>query len=304
MANLARLYFHMREFLGTALVLLSPLAMFGQAPAKRMEFEVASVRQSVPSGTTQVNIGVHVDGAMVSCTAFSVKDLIQVAYQVKNYQIEGPEWLAGDRFDVNGKLPEGTTRADVPAMLQSLLADRFGMKMHRDSKDFPVYALVVGKGGPKMKETPLEDEAETAAGGRGAVNVAVTGGRNGVNLNFGRGAYFHFADDKIEARKLAMLQFADTLARFMDRPVVDMTGLKGTYDFTLNFTPEDFRAMQIRAAIAAGIVLPPEALRLLEGASGDSLFGAIQTIGLKLDSRKAPLPVLVIDSINKTPSEN
>jgi uncharacterized protein (TIGR03435 family) len=294
----------MREFLGTVLVILTPLAAFGQAPAPvKKEFEVASVRLSQPS-STQVNVGVHVDGAMVACTALSVKDFIQIAYQVKNYQVEGPEWIAGERFDVNAKLPEGATRSDVPAMIQALLADRFGMKMHRESKDFPVYGLVVAKGGHKMKETPLDDEAEVSAGGRGAVNVAVSGGRNGVNLNFGRGSFFNFADNKIEGKKLSMLQFADTLARFVDRPVVNMTDLNGTYDFTLTFTPEDFRAMQIRAAIAAGVVLPPEALRLLEGATGDSLFSTIQTVGLKLESRKAPLEVLVIDSIRKTPTEN
>jgi uncharacterized protein (TIGR03435 family) len=101
-----------------------------------------------------------------------------------------------------------------------------------------------------------------------------------------------------------MASFVDTLGRFLDRPVVDATGLTGNYDFELAFTPEDYRAMQIRSAIAAGVVLPPEALRLLEGGSGDSLFSAIQTIGLKLESRKAPLEVLVVDSVRKTPTEN
>jgi len=101
-----------------------------------------------------------------------------------------------------------------------------------------------------------------------------------------------------------MVAFADTLARFVDRPVVDFTDLKGTYDFTVSFTPEDFRAMMIRAAINAGVTLPPEALRLLEGVSDEGLFAAVQTLGLKLESRKAPLEVLVIDSIRKTPTEN
>jgi uncharacterized protein (TIGR03435 family) len=80
--------------------------------------------------------------------------------------------------------------------------------------------------------------------------------------------------------------------------------LTGTYDFELPFTPEDFRAMQIRAALAAGVVLPPEALRAMEGASGDSLFTAVQAVGLKLESRKAPVAVVVIDSVRKTPTDN
>jgi uncharacterized protein (TIGR03435 family) len=97
---------------------------------------------------------------------------------------------------------------------------------------------------------------------------------------------------------------AEMLARFADRPVVDMTELEGNYDFALEFAPEDFRAMMIRSATAAGVMLPAEAMRALEGASGDSLFTALQTLGLKLEPRKAPLEVLVIDHIEKAPTEN
>ena len=101
-----------------------------------------------------------------------------------------------------------------------------------------------------------------------------------------------------------MVAFCDTLARFMDKPVVDMTELKGTYDITLNFTPEDYTAMLIRSAISAGVALPPQALKALEYSSGDSLASGLQLVGLKLDSRKAPLPVLVVDKIEKTPTAN
>ena len=300
----------MRANLRTILAVLAPAVLSAQtAPPKpeppKAEFEVASIRPAAPvTGAPQVNIGIHVDGAMVGCTAFSLKDYIQVAYQVKYYQISGPEWIAGQRFDITAKLPEGATRSQVPAMLQKLLADRFEMKMHRETRDFPVYALVVMKTGSKMKESPLDAEEENGPGGKSAVNVAAQGGRGGVNLSFGRGSYFSFADNKIEGRKLAMVSFVDTLGRFVDRPIVDATGLEGNYDFTLTFTPEDFRAMQIRAAIAAGLVLPPEALRALEGVSDESLFSTIQTVGLKLESRKAPLEVLVVDSVRRTPTEN
>ena len=101
-----------------------------------------------------------------------------------------------------------------------------------------------------------------------------------------------------------MAALADSLARFVERPVVDMTGLKGTYDLTLEFTPEEYRVLLIRSALAAGVTLPPEAMRLLEGASDESLFKGLQAMGLKLESRKAPLEVLVIDSISKTPVAN
>ena len=97
---------------------------------------------------------------------------------------------------------------------------------------------------------------------------------------------------------------ADALGRFVERPVVDMTELKGTYDLTLDFTPEDYRALLIRMALSAGVNLPPEAMKLMEGASDETLFKGLQTIGLKLESRRSPLEVLVIDSATKTPIEN
>src|SRR5581483_10263253 len=111
-------------------------------------------------------------------------------------------------------------------------------------------------------------------------------------------------NNRIQAHKLPMIGFADMLARFVDRPVVDMTDMKGLYDFTVEFSPEDFHAMMIRGAVTAGVILPPEALRLLEGGPGDSMFGAIERLGLKVERRKAPLPVIVIDDASKTPSEN
>jgi uncharacterized protein (TIGR03435 family) len=101
-----------------------------------------------------------------------------------------------------------------------------------------------------------------------------------------------------------MTTFAELLGRFEDKPVVDQTGLTGSYDFDLEFTPEDYMAMLIRSAIAAGVTLPPEALRALSGSSGDSLLNALDRLGLKLENRKAPLEVLVIDHIEKAPTDN
>jgi uncharacterized protein (TIGR03435 family) len=101
-----------------------------------------------------------------------------------------------------------------------------------------------------------------------------------------------------------MPALAGSLERFMDRPIVDMTDLKGSYDFALDVTQEDYRAMMIHAAVAAGVTLPPEAMRLLDGASLASLYDAAQKVGLKLDARKAPLDLLVIDEARKTPTAN
>jgi uncharacterized protein (TIGR03435 family) len=273
------------------------VAAFGQT------FEVASIRLSAATGASHMNVGVHIDGAQVSCIALNLKDYISAAYKVKIYQIQGPDFIGGDRFDINAKLPAGATQDQVPDMLKALLADRFGMKFHRETKDFPVYGLVVAKSGVKMnKSAPDPDDPSDI--GKAVTNVTGSGGRGGVHLDYGHGSFFTMADNKFTARKLPMSRFAEVLARFEDKPVVDMTDLKGSYDFDLEFTQEDYMAMLIRSAIAAGVTLPPEALRMLSGSSGDSLLNALERLGLKLETRKAPLEVLVIDHIEKTPTEN
>ena len=287
--------------------MLTGVALVAQAPAAPVEFEVASIKPSAPPGAAgQVSVGVHIDGARLSCTYLSLKDYIAIAYRIKAHQIEGPDWLASDRFDIAATIPSGAARDKLPDMLQALLVERFHLTTHRGSKEFPVYALVVAKGGPKMKETAVDTEAPVnEAGGRGAVNVNASGGRGGVMVDLGNGSYFSFADNKIQAGKISMPGFADSLARYVDLPIVDMTELKGNYDIRLDFTPEDYRAMLIRSAIGAGVALPPEVVKqALEGGSGDSLLTAMQTLGLKLDRRKAPLEVLIVDKMDKLPTAN
>jgi len=97
---------------------------------------------------------------------------------------------------------------------------------------------------------------------------------------------------------------ANVLARFADRPLVDMTQLQGNYDFAMEFSPDDFRAMMICAAVAQGTVLPPEALKLADASSGETLFNAVEKLGLKLERRRAPIEMLVIDQALKMPTEN
>jgi uncharacterized protein (TIGR03435 family) len=270
-------------------------------------FEVASIRPSAGPGAERMAVGVHIDGQRISCTSLSLKDYITSAYQVKLYQVVGPDWIGGERFDVQATLPPGATQEQVPDMLKALLADRFGMKFHRETRDFPVYGLLVAKGGLKMKESAPDPSDPSDPGDKpkaAPVNVSGSGGRGGVHIEYGHGSFFTMADNKFIARKLPMASFTEVLARFEDRPVVNMTELTGSYDFDLEFTPEDYMAMLIRSAIAAGVTMPPEALRMLSGSSGDSLLNALQRLGLKLETRKAPLEVLVIDRIEKAPTEN
>jgi uncharacterized protein (TIGR03435 family) len=268
------------------------------------QFEVASIRESALPGADHVNVGVHIDGARISCSYLALKDYISTAFQVKLYQIVAPDWIGSQRFDIAATLPAGTVQDQIPDMLKALLVERFQMKFHLEKRDFPVYALELAKGGLKAKESAKESGSDTADAPKANVNVSGTGGRGGVNINLGHGSYFTMADNKFVARKLTMASLAEVLARFEDRPVVDMTGVKGTYDLDLDFTEEDYRAMLIRSALSAGVTLPPEALKALEGSSGDSLLAALEKVGLKLERRKAPLDVVVIDSMTKMPTEN
>lgn len=293
----------MRVIRCVSLCVAASAVLSAQTPPARPEFEVASIKPAanVPLAS-QVHVGIQIDGAQAHCSYLSLKDYIRIAYQVKDYQITGPDWMASQRFDIHAKLPEGG-RGQFREMLQNLLTDRFQIKMHRDSKEFSVYGIVVGKGGLKLQESPLDPETE-GDGGKGGVNVSAEGGARGTTVKYGRGAYFTLADNKFEARKLSMNYLADAIGRFVERPVVDLTDLKGTYDLSLEFTPEEYRTLLIRMAMSAGVNLPPEVVRLLEGASDETLFKGLQAMGLKLESRRAPLEVLVIDSATKTPTEN
>ncbi len=266
------------------------------AGQSRLEFEVATVK-AMGEDTQQVSAGVKIDGAQVRATFLTLKDYIAIAYRTRLQQIETPEWTAQQRFEIAAKLPDGGSPSQVPEMLQSLLADRFALKLHKEAKELPVYALEVATSGLRIKEVPPETAPDGATSA--TVDVAASGSAAGVSVSFGKGAYYSFADNKFEIKHLTTTQIAESLARFLDRPIVDMTGLKGKYDFVLEVTPEDYRAMLIRSALTAGVVLPPQALRLLDFNSSDSLFAAVEKLGLKLTAKKAPLDVLVVDSVQK-----
>jgi uncharacterized protein (TIGR03435 family) len=223
-----------------------------------------------------------------------------MAYRVKLYQISGPDWIGSDRFDISATLPPGAAN-QVPEMMQRLLEDRFQIKIHRDKKDFPVYVLEAAKGGLKMQESAPDPNVADA---KAPLTIAGSGSAQGISVNLGRGSSYSFASNKFEAKRVTMATLAATLERFLDRPIVDMTDLTGTYDLSLPVTDEDYRIMLIRAGLNAGVTLPPQALRLLDGASTPSLFEAAQKAGLKLDARKAPLDMIMVDGVRKTPTEN
>jgi uncharacterized protein (TIGR03435 family) len=280
-------------------------ALLLACPAFAQQFEVASIKPFDLSAPGQVADGLHVDGAKIRATGLSVRDFLAIAYTIKQTLISGPDWTASERFDFSATMPSGGTAAQIPAMIQALLADRFQVKTHRDRKDFPVYALLVGKDGSKMKinETPSgsDDQGNVLPG---IQNSTATRVGLGVSVNYGHGSSYTFAHSRFEAHKLAMPLFAANLERFADRPIVDMTGLTGQYDFAFDVMPEDYIPMLLRIAVWGGTNLPPEAQKLLDASSPAALGDALQQIGLKLDARNAPLDVLVIDYALKTPTVN
>lgn len=281
-------------------LLLSTVASAQDSPS----FEVASIRPSSEQ-VAQVSAGVRVAGSQVRMTAMSVKEFIVIAYGAKPQQIVGPEWLGQSRFDVAATIPADASAEQFPQMLRALLAERFQMTMHRETKEFPVYVLGVARGGPKFELSKAPAPvADNAAEKTPAVNVTANGSSAGTAIDLGRGSSFAFGNNRFEAKKMTMNSLAEVLTRFVDRPVLDQTGLTGEYDVVLDIAPEDYMPLIIRSGVNAGVSLPPQALRLLDGANADPLSGPLRDVGLTLDSKRAPLETIVVDSISKTPTEN
>jgi uncharacterized protein (TIGR03435 family) len=283
-----------------ALVLAFAVATVDFAQTKAA-FEVASIRPA-PAQPTDFNLGLKISGAQVRFAYLSLKDYISRAYRVKPLHIVGPDWLGNEKFDIAATLPDGATPAQIPEMLQRLLEERFHLTIHHEMKEFPVYALETAQGGTRLTELPPDADAGPTP--TGTVDATVTGTAAGVERNFGNGSTMMFSQHGFEGKKISMSDLADTLSWYLERPVVDMTGLKGSYDLLLDISAADYRAMSIRAGVVAGIALPPSILVTLDKPWGDSVNNALSKVGLTLAARKSLLEVIVIDRIDRNPTEN
>jgi uncharacterized protein (TIGR03435 family) len=269
------------------------------------QFEVASIRPFDPNIPGQA-AGLHFDGALLRGVGLSLRDYLATAYRTKGILISGPDWTATDRFNISATLPAGGSRAQVPEMMQALLTDRFHVKLHKDKKELPIYALVLAKGPLKLKEVPPDPDADPEKNEPvGLANVGtIAGVGNGASITYPHGASVTIADNRIEVRKLALWVVCRTLERYSDRQIIDRTDLTGRYNFTVDLTPEDYQAMNLRSAVVRGFTLPPDAQKFLDSSSPSALSDALQQVGLKLEARKAPLDVLIIDEALKTPTAN
>ena len=293
----------MKRFLaGTGLCVLASLAAFSQG--KPPAFEVASIKQAAPQAAGRMMVRMGGDPGRVDYANVSLKDVLARAYNMKRFQVNGPSWLDSERYDITAKVPDGVKPEEIPAMLQVLLAERFKMVTHKETKEQPVYALVVGKSGPKL--TKSEEGNEGAApktlalpdGGRGpAPKGAMMMSMNGPGGNA-----------RMQANGVTLARFSDMLSGMLDRPVLDMTELKGNYDIALDVSMEDLAGMK-RLAVGVGGPGGPGGPGGDHGPAPDaapaaSIFTAVQSLGLKLDPRKAPVEFLIVDRGEKVPTEN
>lgn len=273
-----------------------PVVLSGQA---RPAFEVASIRPSPPD-RNEVAIGVRITGTQLRISQWPLKEYLAMAYRIRPQQISGPDSLS-TVYDIAATIPAGVPQDTIPEMLQALFADRFQMKAHLEKKQLPVYALEIGKEGLKIKEATLDPAAAAASA---ATNVQASGGNNGITLDGGDGSSFLLANNRVEVRRMTMERFAGLATRFLDRPIVDFTGLTGRYDLTLDIAPEDYTAMMVRAAVSQGIQLPPQALQAMNLGSLNPLKAGMERAGFRLETQNAPLDLLVVESIAKAPTEN
>jgi uncharacterized protein (TIGR03435 family) len=203
-------------------------------------------------------------GNRVSYIHTTLKTALGRAYDLKGYQIVGPPWITTDRYDMVANGPAGTSSADIPLMLQNLLTERFKLTIHREQREIPAYALVVKSISPKLKEAPAS-EAD------GHLHV-ITRTDNSSR----------------EFRATSMPLLVDFISPMLDRPILDQTGLSGAYNFPLDFSMEELGGMNANPAAE----------------SRASIFTLLESLGLKLESRKASFEILVVDSGNRIPTEN
>ena len=262
----------------------------GQSPAARPEFEVASVKPNT-AGNNMVMIRPPVGGRFTATNA-RLKMLVAIAWKVQNFEISGgPGWVDSDGYDIEAKAANGNIGLDeLRPMLQALLEDRFQLKVHFETKDVPVYALMAAKNGPKL--AGAKEGGCFAIGPNGPPPPPAPGQRPPTPCGG-----FMMGPNMMQGGKVSMMQFVGALSNILGRPVIDKTGFTGTFDVHLEFSPEG-------TAFGAGGLGPPGGLPPGVDTSGPSIFTVLQDqLGLKLESQKGPGQILVIDHAEK-PSEN
>jgi uncharacterized protein (TIGR03435 family) len=281
---------------GTALGLMALAA--GLQAADLPSFEAASVKPA-GLGTPQSMRGGPGTGdpGQFTYSGAPMSRLLMVAYSVKAYQLFGPEWMTTGKFDIVAKVPAGATRQQLNLMLRNLLAERFGLEVHHESRELTGYELTISKEGLKLKPVP-EIASSDAAGLKARLDALLPGKNEGMPVFWDRST--GIGNIKLTnglARSVGVAQPMATLVTQCENrsglPIVDKTGLTGRYDYSFDYAP-DPPANQPDAAATATAMDP--------GADFVSAFQ--KQLGLKLEKKKVPIDVLVIDRVNRVPVEN
>lgn len=238
-----------------ALILLPLSAIFAQSP----EFEAASIKPGEGANNGMLTVRRQVDTSHLSYLNFSLHGLIEEAWSVRPWQVEGPDWLESTRYTVEATLPPGTSEARAMLMLQTFLKERLGVQTRKQPKERAVYALSVLPSGIKFQKS----------------NSDHTGMRLGVG--------------HIVANQITMAQFATVLSGHLDRPVINSTGIDGIYDLVLDWKLERSGLPDVTDA---------------DPGEKPSIFTALRDqLGLRLDSRRAPIDTVIVEHAEKIPKE-
>jgi uncharacterized protein (TIGR03435 family) len=315
-----------------AAVAFAGLAAEGQGTAAGTAgptFEVASVRPAVMEQSAVMAIlrtgrrpeSMTIDGERATFRYMSLRELVADAYKVRTFQVSGPAWMTSDRFDVVAKLPEGGSKDDVPAMLKALLEDRFKLAAHLETKDHPVLGLMLAKGGAKLPETAAPAAIDLSAEldpGQTKVDsidgpMILTHNKNGsTTYNMGpRGKMTLLVDGQngtleldgtgMTMRGLALM--LTTLGGGNGRQVVDQTGLTGHYDVSVSFGLQELTA-SLRDSGVDIPMRPGEGGAASDPGGNSTVADALGRLGLRMTGTHAMVEQLVVDEVEKLPTEN
>jgi uncharacterized protein (TIGR03435 family) len=268
------------------------LAAQSQPVSVTPAFEVASVKPAPPPSGGGLSISSDGGPGTSRPERYTAENLdfagfVMYAYDIKRFQISGPDWIRTERYNVNAIVPPHATKEDFRGMLQNLLAERFGLKVHWETREMPIYELAIAKGGPKLAPTGLPRSAKGPDGfpqlGEGTAPVMLM-----MSTKDGPAISMRAHDETAAG-------IASSLSHQVNLPVRDATGLKGRYDFTLFWLIRPNRPSMSAASTDPTATPEPDA-------PGATLFEAIQQqLGLKLEPKRGPVPVLVIDRAEKKP---
>ena len=289
------------------IVLFLSLPLAAQTPGNPA-FEVATVRPSAPDarggGRTFTDTRVDIRNT-------SLFQVLLDAHRIDEYRFAGPDWLKASRYDIQATIPAGMSRSQAPEMLRRLLRERFGLVTHVETRPVSVYELVVGAGGIKMREVePVDDLARTFPSSGGTAPVDTVEGEgdkrqrtiltaDGLKVVTARALWDQRITSRrtwlVDATRMGMTDLVTLLGGMVDRPVIDKTALTGVYQFKVEL-PEILSTARLAPATRR-----PDGAPRIEDPSGVSIFRAVESLGLRLESRRSPLNVVVVDKIAKHP---